>query len=118
MATSWRTGFSRTSARGKDWAGTTSRASSCSSSGTTRPGGWRPPMAGRPIERRGLAGFAHGLGVIFGREIGAYFDSSIAYVYASVFLLLSGGIFMNSFFLNSVVDMGEYFRTLPFLLVF
>ena len=66
--------------------------------------------------RRGLRGFVSGSRVIFRREIGAYFDSSIAYVYAAVFLLLSSSIFMNGFFLKSVVDMGEYFRTLPFLL--
>ena len=54
-------------------------------------------MAGRPMERRGLAGFAHGLGVIFGREVGAYFDSSIAYVYASVFLF--GGVLAVSFWM-------------------
>ncbi len=59
----------------------------------------------------------HDVRVIFTREIGAYFDSSIAYVFAAVFLLLSGSIFMNSFFLNSIVDMSEYFRTLPLLLL-
>jgi len=63
------------------------------------------------------AGFLRGTGVVLGRELGAYFDSSIAYVYASVFLLLTSAIFMNGFFLNAVVDMSEYFRTLPFLLV-
>jgi ABC-2 type transport system permease protein len=71
----------------------------------------------RPTPRPSKLGFAAGVGVIFRREIGAYFDSSIAYIYASVFLLLSSSIFMNSFFLESVIDMGEYFRTLPFLLV-
>src|SRR4030095_8898284 len=52
----------------------------------------------------------------FRRETGAYFDSSIAYVYASVFLLLSSSIFINSFFLDSILEMGQYFRMLPFLL--
>ncbi len=72
-------------------------------------------MTDRSLDRD--AGLVYGTRVIFVREIGAYFDSSIAYVYASVFLLLSSSIFMNSFFLNSVVDMSEYFRNLPFLLV-
>jgi ABC-2 type transport system permease protein len=62
---------------------------------------------------RALAG---GTMVVFRREIAAYFDSSIAYVYAAVFLMLSSGMFMNGFFLESVVDMGQYFRALPFLL--
>ncbi len=57
-----------------------------------------------------------GTGVVFRREVAAYFDSSIAYVYGSVFLLLSSAVFMNGFFLESVVDMSAYFRWLPFLL--
>ena len=54
--------------------------------------------------------------MIFRREIGAYFDSSIAYIYAAVFLLLSASMFMNDFFLKSVVDMSGYFHNLPYLL--
>ena len=52
-----------------------------------------------------------GIRVVLSRESGAYFNSSIAYVYASVFLLLAHGIFMNGFFLDSVVDMAP--RLLP-----
>jgi ABC-2 type transport system permease protein len=63
--------------------------------------------------RRGLLA---GVRVVFSRESGAYFNSSIAYVYASVFVLLAHGMFMNGFFLESVVDMAPYFRTLPYLL--
>ncbi len=54
--------------------------------------------------------------VVFLREASAYFDSSIAYVFGAVFLSLSGGIFMNDFFLRGRLDMSEYFRVLPFLL--
>ena len=61
-------------------------------------------------------GFAAGTLTIFRREIGAYFDSSIAYVFAAVFLLLSASMFMNDFFLKSVVDMSAYFNNLPYLL--
>jgi ABC-type transport system involved in multi-copper enzyme maturation permease subunit len=61
-------------------------------------------------------GFLGGVRVVFARETGAYFDSAIAYVYAAVFLLLAHGIFMNGFFLEGVLDLGEYFRVLPFLL--
>jgi ABC-2 type transport system permease protein len=64
-----------------------------------------------------VAGFACGARTVFRRELEAYFDSTIAYVYASVFLGLAATIFMNSFFLNSLVDMGPYFATLPFLLI-
>jgi ABC-type transport system involved in multi-copper enzyme maturation permease subunit len=61
-------------------------------------------------------GFMDGVRVILARETGAYFDSAIAYVYAAVFLLLAHAIFMNGFFLESILDLGEYFRVLPFLL--
>lgn len=74
-------------------------------------------MQDKTIEGRETLGFLRGTRVVLDREVGAYFDSSIAYVYACVFLLLSSSIFMNSFFLSSVVDMGEYFRNLPYLLV-
>src|SRR5262249_17202083 len=74
-----------------------------------------PAEAAVAVEGRGV-GLASGVRVVFARETGAYFNSSIAYVYASVFLLLAHGIFMNGFFLDSVVDMAPYFRTLPFLL--
>lgn len=72
-----------------------------------------PAEAAASPRRRGLLA---GVRVVLARETGAYFDSSIAYVYASVFLLLAHGIFMNGFFLESKVDMAPYFRTLPFLL--
>jgi len=61
--------------------------------------------------------FAKGLNVVFSRELSAYFDSPIAYIYAAVFLVLSCTTFMNSFFLDAVVDMSAYFEVLPFLLI-
>ncbi len=61
--------------------------------------------------------FAEGIGVVCGRELEAYFDSPIAYICAAAFLVLSGTTFMNSFFLDGVVDMSPYFEVLPFLLI-
>ncbi len=55
--------------------------------------------------------------VIFQRELQAYFNSSIAYIFAIVFLLLTCGIFMNDFFLVSVADMEAYFAPLPYLMI-
>ncbi|MFH1570882.1 MAG: ABC transporter permease subunit [Gemmatimonadota bacterium] len=55
--------------------------------------------------------------VVAGRELGAYFDSPIAYVFATAFLVLSCSAYMNSFFLASVADLSAYFQALPFLLV-
>ena len=65
----------------------------------------------------GLSVFASGTKIVLGRELAAYFDSPIAYIYAAVFLVLSSTIFMNSFFLEAVVDMSAYFDVLPFLLI-
>ena len=61
--------------------------------------------------------FATGTRIVFSRELGAYFDSPIAYIYATVFLVLSCTTFMNGFFLDAVVDMSAYFEILPFLLI-
>ena len=58
-----------------------------------------------------------GVRIIIARELEACFDSPIAYIYASVFLVLSSAIFMNTFFLAAVVDMSAYFEVLPFLLI-
>ena len=61
--------------------------------------------------------FSAGVRIVFARELEAYFDSPIAYIYATVFLFLSSAIFMNTFFLAAVVDMSAYFELLPFLLI-
>ena len=73
-----------------------------------------PPAAasGRPPP----LGFLEGAGVVLRRETAAYFDSAIAYVYAAVFLMLSSGLFMNGFFLESRLDMDAYWAVLPYLL--
>jgi ABC-2 type transport system permease protein len=61
--------------------------------------------------------FVSGCRVIMMRETRAYFDSPIAYIYTTVFLVLSCSGFMNSFFLDGVVDMTSYFDALPYLLI-
>lgn len=55
--------------------------------------------------------------VIFERELKAYFNSAIAYIFAVVFLLLTCGIYMNEFFLVSRADMDAYFTPLPYLMI-
>ncbi len=72
-----------------------------------------PPMSDRLRPKD----FARGTGVIFVRELNAYFDAPIAYVYASVFLVVSCSTFMNAFFLNGVLEMAPYFDRLPFFLI-
>lgn len=55
--------------------------------------------------------------LVFGRELRAYFNSPIAYIFAVVFLLLTCGMYMNDFFLNSVAEMDRYFTPLPYLMI-
>lgn len=50
------------------------------------------------------------------RELGAYFDSWIAYVYTIGFVVLANSIFMNEFFLAGTADMMPFFERLPLLL--
>jgi len=66
---------------------------------------------------RVAAGWAAGCRLVAGRELRAYFDSPIAYIYAAVFLALSGSAFMNAFFLEASLDMSSWFERLPYLLI-
>ena len=50
------------------------------------------------------------------RELAAYFDSRIAYVYTIGFVALANSIFMNDFFLTGTADMTPFFDLLPLLL--
>lgn len=53
---------------------------------------------------------------IFRRELGAYFNSPIAYIFLFVFGALLGSLFMASFFLASFADMRGFFGILPLAL--
>ena len=66
--------------------------------------------------RLGLGQALRGVLAICGREVGAIFDSKIAYVYAIAFALLANSIFMNEFFLAGRADMSPFFDVLPLLL--
>ncbi len=53
---------------------------------------------------------------VFSREIKAYFNSAIAYIFIIVFLLISVGLYMTQFFLISMADMRGFFFILPLIL--
>jgi len=53
---------------------------------------------------------------IFRRDLGAYFTSPIGYIFMMVFLLISVGLYITSFFTFPVADMRPYFNNLPILL--
>ena len=59
-----------------------------------------------------------GTSQIAARELGASFDSGIAYVFTIAFCVLANSIFMNEFFLTGHVDMTGFFDLLPLLLAF
>ena len=56
------------------------------------------------------------LWIILRRELAAYFNSAIAYIFMIIFALLNGGLFMTQFFLIGRADMRSLFYTLPFIL--
>ena len=51
------------------------------------------------------------------RELGAYFDSPIAYLVVSVYVILSGSLFFSSLFVNGQADMRGFFGIAPLLLL-
>ena len=53
---------------------------------------------------------------IFKREINAYFNSAIAYMFIIVFVLISCGLFMAGFFIVGSADMRGFFSLLPLIL--
>jgi ABC-type transport system involved in multi-copper enzyme maturation permease subunit len=73
-------------------------------------------QATRPDVRPSAAEFGSGVLVVARRELGAYFDSSIAYVYTIGFVVLANSIFMQEFFLTGTADMTSYFQRMPLLL--
>lgn len=53
---------------------------------------------------------------VFRREFAAYFNSSIAYIFIIVFILLNGGLYMTQFFVIGLADMRPFFMLLPYVL--
>ncbi|MDQ1256277.1 MAG: transp aux protein, partial [Candidatus Hydrogenedentes bacterium] len=50
------------------------------------------------------------------RDLSAYFTSPIGYIFMIVYVLISVGLYMTSFFAFPVADMRPYFSNLPILL--
>ncbi len=53
---------------------------------------------------------------IMRRDLGAYFTSPIGYIFIMVFVTMSVGLYVTSFFVFPVADMRPYFENLPLLL--
>ena len=56
--------------------------------------------------------------VIMKRELGAYFTSPIAYIVSGLFLIFSGILFFNTFFLANRAELRNFFTLLPITLSF
>jgi len=54
--------------------------------------------------------------IICKRELGAFFNSAIAYIFLIVFILISTGLYMTDFFFVLRADMRSFFNTLPIVL--
>lgn len=56
--------------------------------------------------------------VIVKRELGAYFTGAVGYIVIGLFLLISGFLFFNVFFLENRAELRRFFSTLPVLFAF
>jgi len=56
--------------------------------------------------------------VMIKREISSFFSSPVAYITGALFLLLSGFLFFNVFFLQGRAEMRQFFQWLPVLFAF
>ncbi|MBU1154126.1 ABC transporter permease [bacterium] len=56
--------------------------------------------------------------IILKKEFNSYFNSHIAYIFITVFLVLSGWLFLRGFFIINQATMREYFEILPWLFLF
>ncbi|HVS64342.1 MAG TPA: ABC transporter permease subunit [Thermoanaerobaculia bacterium] len=54
-------------------------------------------------------------GIVVARELASYFETRIAPVYGTAFILLANLLFMNEFFLLGTADMSGWFVRLPLL---
>jgi ABC-type uncharacterized transport system. len=54
--------------------------------------------------------------IIMRRELGAYFNSAIAYIYLIVFTVINNSLFMTRYFLDGKADMTLYFNSLHLML--
>src|ERR1041385_5841793 len=55
---------------------------------------------------------------VFRRELGAYFNTPIGYVFIAAFLVLSLYLYVKDLFVNASADMRFYFEMLSFIFIF
>ena len=52
------------------------------------------------------------------KELKDYFNSPLAYIFISIFLVIEGWLFFNNFFLQNQASMRNYFTLIPWLFLF
>ena len=52
------------------------------------------------------------------KELKNYFNSPLAYIFISIFLVLNGWLFFRAFFLQNQASMRGYFSFIPWLFLF
>jgi len=55
---------------------------------------------------------------ILRREFSAYFNSPIAYIFITAFLIINNWLFFNSFFIGNQANMRSFFSLLPWIFLF
>lgn len=56
--------------------------------------------------------------ILFKKELWAYFNSPIAYIFLAAFLVIGNWLFFNLFFLRGVASLRPYFSFLPWIFLF
>ncbi|MFA6171541.1 MAG: ABC transporter permease subunit [Patescibacteria group bacterium] len=56
--------------------------------------------------------------ILFKKELWAYFNSPIAYIFIAVFLVAGNWLFFNSFFISGQASLRNYFSLLPWMFLF
>lgn len=56
--------------------------------------------------------------ILFKKELMAYFNSPIAYIFIAVFLIVGNWLFFNVFFIQGQATMRNYFSLLPWIFLF
>jgi ABC-2 type transport system permease protein len=58
------------------------------------------------------------INAIANKELHAYLNAPLGYIFITVFLVVSSWLFFDDFFLKNAASMRDYFDTLPFLFLF
>lgn len=58
------------------------------------------------------------IGVIIKKELKAYFNSPIAYIFITIFLVVTGWLFFRAFFITNQASLRDFFIVMPYVFLF